>query len=169
MVWSQAFSHDLVLACPRDHQADRDLVESQQVCPSVDRHVPSGAVKLGKPAQRLRLALPPGWLSFRAEAGRPVRRACLCLAQMVKAQRLLETSSRPVALRQVCLDPARKVKVKLPPPNPPVASLLRPAGRGPVCLLDQAKLAARQLLAAGYPLHGRQRQLAEERSWDSQS
>ncbi len=130
VVWSQAFSHDLVLACPRDHQADRDLVESQQVCPSVGRHVPSMAVKLGKPAQRLRLALPPGWLSFRAEAGRRVRRACLCLAQLVKAQRLLErpleTSSRPVAPRQVCLDPARKVKVKLPLVIRPVASLLRP-------------------------------------------
>jgi hypothetical protein len=49
---------------------------------------------------------------------------------MVKAQRLLErlpeTSSRPVALRQVCLDPARKVKVKLPLVIRPVASLLRP-------------------------------------------
>jgi hypothetical protein len=46
VVWSQAFSQDLVLACPRGHQADRDLVESQQVCPSVDRHVQSVAVKL---------------------------------------------------------------------------------------------------------------------------
>jgi hypothetical protein len=45
---------------------------------------------------------------------------------MVKAQRLLETSSRSVALRQVCLDPARKVKVKLPLAIRPVGSLLRP-------------------------------------------
>ena len=183
MVWSQAFSHDLVLACPRGHQADRDLVESQQICSSVDRHVPSVAVKLAKPARRLRLAVSPGWLSFRAEAGRPVGRACLCLAQMVKAQRLLErlleTSSRPVALRQACLDPARKVKVKLPLAIRPVGSLLRPEADGPVCLLDRVKLAAlpprlepldsRQLPAAGSPLHEGPRQSAEERSWDSQS
>jgi hypothetical protein len=49
---------------------------------------------------------------------------------MAKAQRvqerLLETSSRPGALRRVCLDPARKVKVKLPLVIRPVASLLRP-------------------------------------------
>jgi hypothetical protein len=96
----------------------------------VDRHVPSVAVKPGKPAQWLRPAFPPGWLSFRAEAGRRVRRACLCLAQLVKARRALErpleTSLRLVALRQVCLDPARKVKVKVPLVIRPVASLLRP-------------------------------------------
>jgi hypothetical protein len=160
------------------------LVELQQVCPSVDRHAPSVAVKLAKPAQRLRLALPPGWLSFRAEAGRRVRRACLCLAQMVKAKRVLErpleTSSRPVVLRQVCLDPARKVKVKLPLAIRPLESLLRLEAHDPVCLLDSVKLAVlrpqlpepsdpRQLLAAGSPLHERQRQLAEEPSRDSQS
>jgi len=102
---------------------------------------------------------------------------------MVKAQRLLErpleTSSRPVALRQVCLDPARKVKVKLPLVIRLEGSLLRPEAHDRVCLLDRAKLAApqqrpepldsRQLLAAGSPLHARPRQLAEERSWDSQS
>jgi len=180
---SQAPYRDLARECSLHHQADRDLVESQQVCPSVDRHVPSVAVKLGKPAQRLRLALPLGWLSFRAEAGRPVRRVCLCLAQMVQAQRLLErpleTSSRPVALRQACLDRARKVKVKLPLVIRPVGSLLRPEAHDPVCLLDRVKLAvllprlepldSRQLLAADSPLHERQRQLAVECSWDSQS
>jgi hypothetical protein len=103
---------------------------------------------------------------------------------MVKAQRLLErlpeTSSRAVALRrQVCLDPARKVKVKLPLAIRSVGSLLRPEAHDLVCLLDRVKLAAlpprlepldsRQLLAAGSPLHERQRQLAEEGCWDSQS
>ncbi len=148
-----------------------------------DGRVPSVVVKLGKPAQRLRLALPPGWLSFRAEAGRPVRRACLCLAQMAKAQRLLErpleTSSRPVALRQVCLGLVRKVKAKCPLVVRLEGSLLRPEAHDRVCLLDRVKLAAlpprpepldsRQLLTPGSPLHERPRQLAEERSWDSQS
>jgi hypothetical protein len=183
VAWSQAFSHDLVLACPGDPQADRDLVELQQVCPLVDRHVPSVAVKLAKPAQRLRLALPPGWSSFRAEAGRRVRRACLGLAQMVKAKRVLErspeTSSRLVVLRQVCLDPARKVKVKLPLVIRRAASVLLLVACDRVCLLERVKLAAphqrpeplgsRHLLAAESLLRERQRQLAEECSWDFQS
>ena len=93
-------------------------------------------------------------------------------------ERLLETSSRPAALRQVCLGPARKVKVKLPLVIRPVGSLLRPEAHDSVCLLARAKLAAlpprlepldsRQLPAAGSPLHERPHQSAEERSWDSQ-
>lgn len=182
-VWSQAFSHDLVLACSRARQVDRDLVESQQVCPLVDDHVLSLAAKPGDLAPRLRLALPPGWLSLRAEAGPRVRRVCLYLAQMVKAKDVLErppeTSSRPVVLRQVCLDLVRKAKVKRPLVVRPVVSLLRPEAHQPVCLLDRVKLAtpplrlepldSRQRPVAGFLLRERPRQLAEERSWGSRS
>jgi len=157
------------------------LVESEQVCPLADDHVLSLAAKPGSLALRLRLALPPGWLSLRAAVGHRVRRACLYLAQMVKAKDVLErppeTSSRPVVLRQVCLDLVRKAKVKRPLVVRPVVSLLRPQAHEPVCLLDRVKLAAlplrlepldsRQRLAAGFLLRERPRQLAEECSWDS--
>jgi hypothetical protein len=59
-----------------------------------------------------------------------------------------------------------------------VSRLLR-AVHDPVCLLDRVQLAVlqprpdrldwRQLLAVDSLLRARQRQLAEERSWDSQS
>jgi hypothetical protein len=59
------------------------------------------------------------------------------------------------------------------------AFLLLREAHDPVCLLDRAKLvvpqlpreplAPHQLLVAGSPLHERQRQSAEERSWDSPS
>jgi hypothetical protein len=59
------------------------------------------------------------------------------------------------------------------------AFLLLREARDPVCLLDRVKLVVpqllreplnpRQLLVAGSPLHERQRQSAEERSWDSPS
>jgi hypothetical protein len=149
------------------------LVELQQACPLLlDGHVLWVVVKLGKPAQRLRLALPPGWLSFRAEAGRRVRRACLCLAQMVK-----RLSVVPVAL--VSLRAAALLLLPVAWLLHLAASVLPPAGHEPVCLLDPVKLAARrprlepldsrQLLAVDFRLPARRRQLVEERSWDSQS
>ena len=127
--------------------------------------------------------LPGLRLLLGVEVVRPVRRACLCLAQMVKAQRLLErpleTSSRPVALRQVCLDPARKVTVKLPRVVHPMASVLFPVACERACPLDRVKLAVlrprrepsgqRQLLPADCLLHAGQHELEEERSSGFQS
>lgn len=127
--------------------------------------------------------LPGLRLSLGVEAGRPLRRACLCLAQMVTAQRLLErpleTSSRPVALRQVCLDPARKVTVKRPLVIRPKASVLLPVACERACPLDRVKLAVlrlrrepsgqRQLLPVDCLLHAGQHELAEECSSGSQS
>jgi hypothetical protein len=100
---------------------------------------------------------PLGSLSLRAEVARRVL-PVVCLAQMVKAVRLL--------------------RVRAAPPSSPEESVLLPLARGPVYLLDQAKPAPqprpepvdpRQPLLAGFPLHEWQRQLAEERSGDSQS
>ena len=60
----------------------------------------------------------------------------------------------------------------------PEGAVLLPVAHGPVYLLDQAKpapqprpepLDPRQALVACSLLYERQRQLAEERSWDSQS
>ena len=62
--------------------------------------------------------------------------------------------------------------------SPPEASVLLPVAHGPVYLSDQAKpapqplpepLDPRQPLVEGSLLYERQRQSAEERSWDSPS
>jgi hypothetical protein len=132
------------------------LVELQQACPPLlDGHVLLVVVKLGNLARRVHQVRPPDWLSLQAEVD---RRVCPCLFQMVRANRL------PVVLVASLLLLA--------------ASVLLPVGHGLVCLLRLAKLAVprprpepldpRHLLVAGSPLRERQRQLADERSWDFQ-
>ena len=96
-------------------------------------------------------------MSLRAEVVRWVL-AVVCLAQMVKAIRLLG--------------------VRAASPSRPEESLLLPVAPGPVYLLDQAKpapqprpepLDPRQPLVAGSLLYERQRPSAEEYFWDSLS
>ena len=96
-------------------------------------------------------------MSLRAEVVRRVL-AVVCLAQMVKAIRLL--------------------RVRATSPSRPEESVLLPVAHGPVYLSDQAKPAPQprsepldppQPLVAGSLLYERQQPSAEEYSWDSPS
>jgi hypothetical protein len=143
----QEFSCDLAVECSRDHRSDQFLGPERTCFPAY--HVQVVVAMCGRTAQafvHLR-----GRLSLRAEAVRQVFLA-VCLVQMAKAM--------------------RQLTVRL------VSQLLL-AVHDPVCLLDRVKLAvpqpwpealdSRQLLAVDSLLPAQQRQLAEERSWDSQS
>jgi hypothetical protein len=145
------------------------LVELQQACPPLlDGHVLLVVVKLGNLARRVRPVRPPGWLSLQAEVD---RRVWPCLFQMVKRLSVVPVALVSLQAAWLLLPVAWLLHL--------AASVLLPVGHGPVCLLDQVKLAvprprpellgSRHLLVAGSPLRERQRQLAEARSSGSQS